>query len=768
MYEQGEGVGSPEALLGPPSFAIDTRHARAGGYYLGNSHGLIHRHTERVSLGADESAKWELKIDLALPLDPEARCGTHNGECLFLFPLAFLKKAEGHTGFGARDETGASIPLPTRATCDWVSARAAAGAANRIEQQLRREAAPDRRWRALPREDLVYILQCVASMRPYDAAIVLDQLLHALDKEVAKAWRVEGLGLGGLEQDLKMLVEHWMLWVPLRGVPGERRQISLEQDIELLPRSFFRWRVGELSEAAAEEAKENEEDILDTSAGCFGRIGQRVDFSVLGERLALPFAWMPIDFDFPTIYTRRCASYRFELICPTGLSPRAIKIAHRPGLPPDKKAREKEIEEEEKEVEDEANRRGMRKKKKKKGDRLDATEIMGRRSGHAYLGESRAIGDLMVRATVGIGQGAFPSLWLLMGSVTTFMLWYVVAVHPTDLVEASNGSKAQIAAAILLLVPAALLGAIAIVEGSISRLIGGSRLLLLAAGLSAAFAARVFIGGEPLDLSELTQWTLCAIVATVATVPLATSWLLSLPMVGRRLAQYDSVEEQRWAFRLVVYVAISLIACLVLAPDYRPARAVLALALLVTAVPLNLLATNRLQTPIVETRDFLSFGTIFAATVCVAIACVELHTALVASAHTSKYMELSAMILLLAAVPLGHWLRLMTHGFHEKVGEVHAPPGEVHALLLGRRVRELLRLQASNRDPKEEPASSTEANRSSGVRSTVTLPDFNPKEFLHVCGQLPHEELDTPLRKFEAEAGEKLPVCMRKIDESQT
>jgi hypothetical protein len=462
---------------------------------------------------------------------------------------------------------------------------------------------------------------------------------------------------------------------------------------------------------------------------------------------------MPIDFDFPTIYTRRCSSYRFELICPTGLSPRAIKIAHRPGLPIEEGRGGDSPEEAEAPAEED--------------DELKAIETIGRRSGHAYLGDSRTIGDLMVRATVGIGQGAFPSLWMLMGSITAFMLWYVVAVHPTDLIEDSDGSKAQIAAAILLLVPAALLGAIAIIEGSISRLIGGSRLLLLAAGLSAAFAARVFTGGEPLDLSELTQWTLCAIVATAATVPLATSWLLSLPWVGRQLSQLDSVEKQRQRFRLVVYVAISLITCLVLAPDHGPARAVVAVALLLMAVPLNLLATNRLQTPIVETRDFLSFGTILAATVCVTVACVELRTALVVSAHTSKYLELSAMILLLGAVPLGHWLRLMTRRFHEKLGEVHAPPGEVQALLSGRRVRELLRLQARSRDPDEEPASSTEANRSSGVRSTVMLPDFNPDEFLHVCGQMPREKYDTPLRRLEVEASEELPKCMRRIDESQ-
>ena len=139
---------------------------------------------------------------------------------------------------------------------------------------------------------------------------------------------------------------------------------------------------------------------------------------------------MPIDFDFPTIYTPRCSSYHFELVCPNGLSPRGLKIAtdrHPNG----------------------------------KREQLDGGETLGTRAGRAYLSGGRSLGDLTVRATVGIGRGAFPTLWLLMGTITSLMLWSLVAAHPTELIHSDSNSKNEILAGVLLVVPA-LLGAVAI------------------------------------------------------------------------------------------------------------------------------------------------------------------------------------------------------------------------------------------------------------------------------------------------------------------
>lgn len=714
----------------PPTFAIDEEQALAGGFYLGHDHNLIHRHLEQIDIAPNHTARWQLTIDMELPSDPSAHCGVHNDECLFLFPLVFLKKAEGRTRFSIRDESGVELARPVRKTCDWITAMAATAAAARIEGKLGEELrSKGDEIEPLGEEALDYALRCVASFRPYDASVILNEILHRLrlrDGRVAERWQA-----AGLTPDLKMLVEHWLLWVPLRGLPGEQRRLFVGQDVELLPRPFFRWRVGPIDDAE----KRKRDLVFDTGAQKYGKTGWRVDFSVLGERLALPLAWMPIDFDFPTIYTRRCSSYHFELICPNGLSPRGIKIARGP-----------EQDEEGGEVE--------------KGGALDATETMGSRAGVAYLPGGRDVGDITVRATIGIGKGAFPVLWLLMGAVTATMLWYLVAAElTTDLITKPNSnSKNEIAAGILLVVPA-LLGAIAVgFEGSITRLIAGARNLLIATGLASGLAATVLIGREPLNLSALTQWTLCASVATAATVPLVSSWLLSLPLVRRQMQRLDTTEKQYVAFEVVSLVAVLLICALMLVSEWDVGRMWLAIALLLMTVPFSLLAANRLSVPIVEKRRFISFGTIFAAVVILVLGCVELHTALVEDASRPLFLELLVGLLLVLAVYVGPFLGWVTGRYQEQPNEIHLGPGEAYALLEGRRVRGLRRLRAAGGE-----ASEREGNLSWGVWSTANLPEYEDGEFASVCKKWPRRGTAGRRQELEEQASERLPRHMAMI-----
>jgi hypothetical protein len=736
------------SLLGageqPIVATIDERHARAGAFYMGNQHGLVHRHMEKITIGANHTARWHLSVDLELPADPAASCGVHNGECMFLFPLAFLKKTEGRTGFSVSDETDAELALPTRTTCDWVSAAASSEAADRIVSRLRRgaDASGDRRPSSLPKEDLAYVLHCIAQQRPYDASVILNELLQSLDPAVRRAWAAEGL-----TGDLKMLVEHWMLWVPMRGLPGERRQMVIGQDVELLPRAFFRWCIGDLERAGRNGSKEG---VLDTGEVKYGKVGRRVDFSVLGARLASPLAWMPIDFDFPTIYTRRCSSYHFELVCPNGLSPRGIKVAS-----------------------EQHGQNGT-------GAALDGGETLGTQAGRIYLPGGRSIGDLTIRATVGIGKGAFPILWLLMGAITTIMLWSLVAAHPLNLIAEESQSKNEILAGILLVVPA-LLGAVALgFERSITRLIGGARLLLLATGLSSAAAAAVLIGWEPLGIESLDQWTACASVATAATVPLATSWLLSLPMVWRQLQKLKTPRSQYLAFGVVVAALIGLVLALLNADEAPLAQGLLAVGLLLATVPLSLLASNRLPIPIVKNRHFISLGTIFAGFVCLLLGCLELHTALLHGDNDHRVAELGAVGLLLFAIALGPIVSFITSLFAEKEGEVHMARNEAKQLLDGKRIRELTQFRPPEKDeqktPKtraellddpystmridrpvrEEKAGTSKGTWSWGVRSTVYLPGYCEGEFERLLELWPREEEEGIRRELELETKARL------------
>jgi len=735
----------PSAIVtngeGPPSSAIDDQ-AKTGGFYLGRDHNLIHRHLEQIEIAPNHTARWQLTIDLELPSDPSARAGVHDGECLFLFPLVFLRKAEGRTRFCVKDESNAELPRPVRRDCDWITAMAATEAAHRIESELSEElrAAGETPIEPLSTETLEYPLRCLASFRPYDASVILNEILHRLhrrDSRVAKGWEVKEL-----TADLKMLVEHWLLWVPLRGLPGERRHLTVGQDVDLRPRPFFRWKVGALSEDEVRKQKEREEKgeskklTLDTGAQMYGKIGGGFDFSVLGERLALPLAWMPIDFDFPTIYTRRCSSYHFELVCPTGLSPRAIKIARGPD--PDDAKDESE-----------------------KDEALDTTPSLGTRAGVTYLPGGRDVDEITVRATIGISNGAFPVLWPLMGAVTALMLWYLVAADLTDLItEKNSNSKNEIAAGILLVVPA-LLGAIAVgFEGSIARLIGGARNLLIATGFASGAAATVLIGKEPLGTSALAQWTLCASVATAATVPLVTSWLLSLPVVRRQMLRLDTTEKQYETFEAVSLVAVLLICALMLIEGWNVGRMWLAIALLAINVPFGLLAANRLSVPIVEKRRFISFGTIFAGFICLVLGCIELHAALVNDVSRPLPFEFGAgLLLVLVTMYVGPLLERITRRYQEQPGEVHLDPGEAYSLLLGRRVRELRRLRS---DVNEEGARRG-GSLSWGVQSTSDLPSYQAGEFANACRYWPRRETAGRRRDVEARASEQLPKHMEMI-----
>ncbi len=193
----------------------------ASGYYLGNRHELIHRHHEAITISPDQTGRWQLTIDLELPEDAEAAYESHDDESNFIFPLIFLKKTEGRTGFGARDEEGKVLTLANRRTCNKISAAAATNAANRL--------LAEKGITELPQENLQYILWCVTSWRPYGAAVILNELLERLNSsnhEVIEAWQE-----GGFVQDLEMLVDHSLVWTPLRGAPGERRSIDVHQDL---------------------------------------------------------------------------------------------------------------------------------------------------------------------------------------------------------------------------------------------------------------------------------------------------------------------------------------------------------------------------------------------------------------------------------------------------------------------------------------------------------------------------------------------------------
>lgn len=646
---------------GNASAAISDKGARRGAYYLGNRNQPIHRHTESIDLDADQSARWGLAVDFELPADREPQCGAHNGEALYLFPLLYLRKAEGRTGFTAVDEQGTTIPLPNRRTCDRVSALAAADLAIRLLAKA--TDANGKPFPELPRASVEHVFESICVWRAYEASVILNHLLKMFDAEIIKVWLE-----AGLTDDLEMLVDHSFVWVPLRGLPGERRRIELGADIELSRRPLRRWHFGELKPPRFPRIRRrrtkqwnDRSQVLSTGEAKYGRVTRRISLSVLGERLVQPLGWLPIEFDFPTIYTRRCKSYHFELNCPRSLSPRSLRVAV-------------DSEEDTKKV-------------------LGRTTVCDRRA-HVYLPKIAGRGDVIFRATVGIGTGAFPLLWVLMGVITTAMLWALVGFNPNWLVAGDTESHNEIAAAVLLLVPA-LLGAMIIGtdDDAISTLISGSRILLLIIGLCSVASTAVLIGVEPFSTKPQATWAGCAAIATAATVPLATSWLRSLPSVWRGLAVLKNATYQYMALLAQLGLALFLALLLSDTAGDTAVRAGYAIGLLVLAVTLTLLATNRLATRMAEGRRLVSVGAMIGAFACLALGCLELQRIFAPTARWQIDVAIAQRWLLVLAPSTGLLLWLLTQIFGPRAEQLSVSPEVGKSLVAGERIRELRRLR---------------------------------------------------------------------------
>lgn len=650
------------------SAGITDRGARKGAHYLGNRHQLIHRHTESVDLNPDQTARWRLRVELELPTARDAQCASVGDEAIFLFPLLYLRKAEGRTGFEAQDERGAAIPLPNRATCDRVSALAAAQLASDL---LEEAGGRGRSFPRLPRESIEHVFECISVWRAYEASVSLNHLLAEIDEEILEVWFD-----AGLTEDLEMLVDHSLAWVPLRGLPGERRAIEVANDIELARRPLLRWHFGEIhkppvlavprirrqaGQEGEDEPETELEQVLNTGKALYGRRARRVSLSVLGERLAQPLAWMPIEFDFPTIYTRRCRSYHFELTCPRGLSPRGVKVAM---------------------------------DKEGETDEVPGRTTIRERAAHVYLPRISGRGDVIVRATVGIGSGAFPFLWLLMGAIITAMLWSLVAFNPNWLVAGDSKSHNEIAAAVMLLVPA-LLGAVIVGsdEEAVTSLISGSRILVLITGLCAAAATAVLIGVEPFSNKPQATWAVCAAVATAATVPLATSWLRSLPVVWRSLGFLNTVRRQYIALGVQVALASLIAFLLAKAGGDTALRAGLAICPLILTVTLILLATNRLAIEMETSRRFVSVGAMIAAVACLVLGCVELQRIFAPNAHWQIDVESVERGIILLAPATGILVWAVAGIFGAGAQELSVSPEVGRSLIRGERIRELRRLR---------------------------------------------------------------------------
>lgn len=672
----------------PP--AVDRRRARIGGYYLREHHQLIKRHVETISLNPDHTAKWKLTIHFELPTAREASCDHDGDEHEFLFPLVFLKKSDPRLGFTVTDQAGDRVTLPTRAECDWISGIATTQAGRQLLDQIDRPL-------SFSADELEKVLHGIAAEQPFPASLILARLQRNLsphgkrgDQAGAQGGNESSEGKGpsdlhrighiwethGLMDTLRLMVEHSLAWVPLRGRPGELRSIAVSQDISLLRRSFLYWNFGELElpkcprvrRIKAKRVREPAPDsVLEFGDKRLGRRSYRISFPALSERIGQPLALMPVAFDFPTVYTRRCSTYHFELVCPSGLSPRALKVAT--GEP---------IEEAD------GNTKPAEQERVKVPE--GRTALASRVANH-YLPGSRLANDIWFRVTVGVGSGAMPSLWWLAGAITAILLWALAGSNPGF---STNDGENQIAAGILLVVPA-LVAAMAIGGGSppATRLIAGARILLLVTGLSAVAAAAVLIGAEPFSIGRQDTWFICAIVATTATMPLATSWILSSDNVWRQLKKLNDAEAQYKVLRGGIGLALLPPIVLLFVGDAPLARGAVGIFLLTIVVGMTALANNRAAIEIGRNRRYVGVALLTAAIACLFLACIELRAAVERDYESTMFYEAIGIGVLFISQWAGIALGCITKGFRPKPDEVHVSPQVGRSLVAKERVLEL-------------------------------------------------------------------------------
>ena len=653
--------------------------ARGCAFYLAHPHGLIRRHVETVDLNPDHTARWQLQIDLELPTDPAAFLGERDseGRCRFLFPLAYLRKADPRTGFEVRDEKNGALVVPIRKECDRISSGAAAEAGASLQKQMRISAGTSV-------GELAKILLPITEGTPFDASMALKKLRRhiGLEPEEGSPLTLRQVEIGrtwnraGLADVLDMLVEHSLIWVPLDGRPGERRSIVLTQQISLVRRTFVRWIFGDLKRpkwfllhplrtlrARLVESKLT----LDIGSKRYGLRGRRISFSALTERIGLPIAWTPCEFEFPTIYTKRCHSYHFELRCPPGRTPRDLRPAT--GTPIAEPGKEASAQ--------------------KGAGPEGRTTLTSNIARHDRPGTDLAR-EIWFRVSVGVGDGAFPSLWFLAGAITAVMLWLLADNNPV-LEEVPS----EIMTGILLVVPA-LVAALAIGghnDVPVTRLLGGARVLLLVAGLSAVGAATVFAGAEPFGLKADWTWTVCAIAATVATVPLGTSWLLSSPLAWSQLRKLRSWHLQRMALTAGAALAAIGVVALILVGNASIPEGTIAVFMLVLTIGIIALANNRVAMPIGESRRNVVFSLLVAGVTCLSLACIELRAAIDPGPGPQPGVEEAALGLIAFSLVAGYVKTWLFRWTAAKPDEIHVSPQVGRALLAKEAVTELTLLR---------------------------------------------------------------------------
>jgi hypothetical protein len=200
-------------LLARSPYAASPRQiGKAARAFLLDPDGWTSRHVEHFDFVDDVFLRRRLTVDLQLP-ERGGSLGRLDSERLYMVPAVVLRKDRPVSELDLCNEAGRSLPLLTRAENAAISGEAVVSAAEKLAGGQ------------IPKQFAARI-RAVAANRPHAARQAYEQ--HASSASEAALRRILAHPQGpALDRFINRMIDHSVVWVPLRGRPGQRRLVKL-------------------------------------------------------------------------------------------------------------------------------------------------------------------------------------------------------------------------------------------------------------------------------------------------------------------------------------------------------------------------------------------------------------------------------------------------------------------------------------------------------------------------------------------------------------
>jgi hypothetical protein len=467
-----ESAGTGNASARPTLDEIGTR----GAYYLLHEPEWIRRHVETITITGPRTAKRQVTIDVLLPRSEVCIADCYGEENLYYIPVAVIGKHPPTSNIDLDDEGGRSHPLLTREEDARVSQAALLEAGRLVTSTL-----PGARLRSAWNETVHQQGRTARVSAAVAAALLELEDPSALASPQYPFFAQAVLNLAG----------NSMLWLPMRGRPGQRRVLKLRYDLAIKPFSILRGRPSTetvtLILANGEEWELTEEDPGDGLP--------RPTYARLFDSVANALGLSPIPLRIETPYVRGSSTYHLQIESPPGLEIRKLSLLARL-VDGDGREYRPEVQ-------------------------------VDRGNAHLYVSHAKVVKLWPAVLLLRVGRRGFLSLSVLTAAIITGMLW--IYDSSSDLLGPEPVHQ-EIAAAVLLVIPAFLTAFVARPNehALTTRLMSGVRALLLLLGLLSAASAAALAGIKPPEWTLEHTWFVSAVSASIATGVLVLSWLFAL------------------------------------------------------------------------------------------------------------------------------------------------------------------------------------------------------------------------------------------------